>query len=52
MEVTHERQLNGSNDGAFAPPDHTDELDNIGGEPLEGSGFDDETPEPDFEEGQ
>ena len=52
MKVTHERHLNGSNDGSLAPPDHTDELDTIGGEPLEGSGFDDETPEPDFEAGQ
>lgn len=52
MQVTHERHLNEINDGSLAPPDHTNELDTIGGEPLEGSGFDAETPEPDFEEEQ
>jgi hypothetical protein len=32
---------------SIANPNATEDL---GGEPLEGSGFEDETPEPDFEE--
>lgn len=32
------------------PSPNSSQLDDIGGEPLEGSGFEHETPEPDFTE--
>lgn len=52
METTYEQRLNGSNDFSFAASYHADGLDSVSGEPLEGSGFEEEKPESDFEEEQ
>ena len=52
MKITYEQRLNRSNNLSFTASYYAAELDSIGGEPLAGSGFENETPEPDFEEGQ
>jgi hypothetical protein len=49
-----DRKFNMSgNTGGSSPPPSTPEavrLDDLGAEPLEGSGFEDEDPEPEFQE--
>lgn len=37
-----------NSDQPASPPKPTTPLDEIGGEPLDGSGFEQETPEPEF----
>ena len=49
MNVKNRREITADPARTNADPGQTED---IGGEPLEGSGFENEAPEPDFEEDQ